>query len=187
MAGIPYYFIENSISMFPDIANSSKKTIFMFPTNFEGIPEKDNFHAPGRKFCIRITEEQARELESMGINVKTTKENPEKVYNEPFVPKHYITVRMKYKFEGGWRNPKVYLVSGDNPPVEYGPENFKNLDDMYETIDEIKVKLNVYKHDKGYSLYVDVMYLIQHQEQDPWYRAYHPVHDNITDPDELPF
>lgn len=176
MAGIPYYFIEN--------------TRFIFATNFEGNPEKDRFHSPGRKANIRLTEEQANELSAMGVNVKMTKPNPDRKYDEPYVPIYYTAVKLKYKNEGAKRDPRVYLVSDKNPPVELNAESVGILDDIW--IENVKVKLNPWKHEKGVSLYIDVMYVVQKTDDDPWAQEFRHTPDpaekgDITDPDELPF
>ena len=62
-------------------------TRFIFTTNFSGSPERDRFGSDQRRVNVVIpTEELAQHLLDLGVKVKQTKPNPERTYDEPFVP-----------------------------------------------------------------------------------------------------
>lgn len=66
-------------------------TRFIFTTNFSGDPERDRFGSDQRRVNVVIpTEELAQHLLDLGVKVKQTKPNPERTYDEPFVPTLYV-------------------------------------------------------------------------------------------------
>lgn len=75
-------------------------TRFIFDTNFSGDPNRDRYGSSRRRVNVVIpTEEQARQLIEMGLNVKQTKPNPNYIYDEPFVPTFYVPVTVNMGLE----------------------------------------------------------------------------------------
>ena len=71
-------------------------TNFIFTTNFSGDPNRDRFGSTMRRVNVIVpTAEKARELEDLGVTVKQTKPNPERTYDEPFMPTLFVPVNIK--------------------------------------------------------------------------------------------
>ena len=84
-------------------------TRFIFTTNFSGDPERDRFGSDQRRVNVVIpTEELAQHLLDLGVKVKQTKPNPERTYDEPFVPTLYVPVNIK--MDSKWP-PHVYWIT----------------------------------------------------------------------------
>ena len=84
-------------------------TRFIFTTNFSGDPERDRFGSDQRRVNVVIpTEELAQHLLDLGVKVKQTKPNPERTYDEPFVPTLYVPVNIK--MDSKWP-PHIYWVT----------------------------------------------------------------------------
>lgn len=65
---------------------SIENTRFIFTTNFSGDPSRDRFGSNKRRVNLVLTEDMAHHLMDMGVTVKQTRPNPEKTYDEPFLP-----------------------------------------------------------------------------------------------------
>ena len=84
-------------------------TRFIYATNFSGDPSRDRFGSDKRRVNVVIpTQEQADYLVSLGVKVKQTKPNPERTYDEPFVPTYFapVTINMESKWP-----PHVYWIT----------------------------------------------------------------------------
>lgn len=134
-----------------------ENTHFIYATNFEGDPKKDNYGSSDRKANIIIpTKEQADDLASVGFNVKVTK--PKEGEEEGFVPIYFISAKANYDSE--WP-PKIYLVSGDAEPRLLDAQTVGMIDDIY--VLNVNAILNPYwsERNKTWSLYIKIMYVEQ--------------------------
>lgn len=155
-------------------------TKFIFMTNFSGDPERDNFGSDARKCNIIIPNHmQAREMIDEGFNVKTTKPRPGE--EDEFVPTYFVSVNVNYDTD--WP-PKIYLVTGDAPPVLLDEDTVGTLDKCY--IRNVNAVLNPYHNQRTgrSSLYVRTMYVEQDIEDDPFAGRYGRRNDNY---DDVPF
>ena len=76
---------------------------FIFRPNFQGREEL--YNAAGRRnFCIRLSEEQAAELDAQDYNVKLTKGNPD--YDQE--PEAYLKVSMAFTDRS---QPNIYILT----------------------------------------------------------------------------
>lgn len=157
---------------------------FIFNTNFEGNPDKDKYRSAQRKGNVRLTEEQAKDLIAKGYNVKKTK--PKEGYEDEYEPQYYISVKMKWKSEGAKSDPRVFLISGDNS-VRLDANSVRMIDDIW--VEKVNIKANPYvnKNDGRISLYINVMYVWQNIDEDPWANKYGTVDAVEPDDDEIPF
>ena len=81
-------------------------TRFIFTTNFSGDPSRDRFGSSTRRVNVVIpTQELADHLSAMGVKVKQTQPNPERTYDEPFVPTYFVPVTIN--MDSKWP-PHVY-------------------------------------------------------------------------------
>lgn len=135
-------------------------TRFIFATNFSGDPKRDHFGSNQRKANLVIpTEDQAKELQDMGFNVRQTKPRPDE---EDFTPTYFVSVRLNYDSR---RPPRVHLVTGPDTSVLLDEESVKNVDDMW--VDHVNAVLNPYDGPNGKSLYVTSMEVFQKLDDDP--------------------
>ena len=124
----------------------------------------------------------------MGVTVKQTHPNPEKIYDEPFVPTYFVPVNVN--MESKWP-PHVYWVTTT------GKKLLCDID-MIGQLDYIRVK-NVNclcnhvekRNNPGeFSLYADVMYVEQDVDSDPYAARYAAPEVNMAEPatgNDLPF
>lgn len=87
---------------------SIENTRFIFTTNFSGDPSRDRFGSNKRRVNLVLTEDMAHHLMDMGVTVKQTRPNPEKTYDEPFLPTYFVPVNVN--MESKWP-PHVYWVT----------------------------------------------------------------------------
>ena len=81
-------------------------TRFIFATNFSGDPSRDRFGSSTRRVNVVIpTQEMVDHLISLGVKVRQTKPNPERTYDEPFVPTYFVPVTVNMNSQ--WP-PHVY-------------------------------------------------------------------------------
>lgn len=69
---------------------SIENTRFIFTTNFSGDPSRDRFGSNKRRVNLVLTEDMAHHLMDMGVTVKQTRPNPEKTYDESFLPTYFV-------------------------------------------------------------------------------------------------
>ena len=147
-------------------------TRFIFTTNFSGDPSRDRFGSSTRRVNVVIpTQEMVDHLISLGVKVKQTKPNPERTYDEPFVPTYFVPVTVNMNSQ--WP-PHVYWITTTGKRL---------LCDIAEK-----------RNSPGeYSLYADVMYVEQDADPDPYAERYArfaaPEADMAepSDPTEIPF
>lgn len=127
----------------------------------------------------------------MGVTIKQTRPNPEKTYDEPFLPTYFVPVNVN--MESKWP-PHVYWVTTT------GKKLLCDID-MVGQLDYIRVKnvnclcnLAEKRNNPGeFSLYADVMYVEQDADSDPYAERYArfaaPEADMAepSDPTEIPF
>ena len=156
-------------------------TRFIFKTNFQGDPRRDEkFGSRECKGNIIIPEDFAHDLEELGCNVRSTK--PDEDGNVEY----FVAVKLNFN---SWKTPKVYLVSGDNEPRLLDEVLISEVDALADSHSVANVKLvaNTYKSDNGQfkTLWVDTMYVEQSLDDDPFYSYYRQNSQN--EPEELPF
>ncbi len=143
---------------------SIENTRFIFETNFSGDPRRDKFGSDKRYANIIIPEELARELADEGFNVRNT-EPKDSEYEKTYFVRASVNYDSKFP-------PRIFLVSGDNPPEQLDSESVGIIDTMY--IKNVNVILSKYynvKMDK-WSLYVRTMYVEQELDDDPFAARY---------------
>lgn len=160
-------------------------TRFIFNTNFDGDPEKDNFGSSERKGNVVIGDhELAEELRRDGFNVRTTKPRPG--YEDEFVPEDYIAVKVNFNTPPGLKPPKICLVSANGNPIPLDEESIKTIDELQlsRSITNVNVTCNLrYNKDGRNTLYVQYMYVEQDVDNDPYAARYqHPNED-----EDVPF
>lgn len=143
---------------------SIENTRFIFETNFSGDPRRDKYGSDRRYANIIIPDGLAEELIDEGFNVRNTDPKDGEYEKTYFVR---ATVNYDSKFP-----PRIFLVSGDNPPELLDSESVSIIDTMY--IRNVNVILSKYynaKMDK-WSLYVRTMYVEQELDNDPFAARY---------------
>ena len=164
-------------------------TRFIFTTNFSGDPSRDRFGSTTRRVNVVIpTEELAQQLMDMGVKVRQTKPNPERVYDEPFVPAYFtpVTINMDSKWP-----PHVYWITTTGKRLLCNAETICQLD--FIRVKNVCVQANLVEKRNfpgEYSLYADVMYVEQDADADPYaerYARYAALEADVNDPNELPF
>lgn len=137
------YKVEYNI----DIENAH----ILFP-NFTG--EKTQFNAAGsRNFCVELSEDQARQLEADGWNVKMRKPR-----EEGDDPTYYMKVNIKY---GGFKPPHVYVIA-NGQKTELDEDTIGML--QYADIRSVDLSIRPYNYDvsgkQGVSAYLQSMYVV---------------------------
>lgn len=147
-------------------------TKFIFRTNFAGDPSKDEtYHSSTRKGNIIIPQEIADILAEEGFNVKMT--TPKEGEEQGFIPKYFVSAILNFDSEvAKERPPKVYLVSGDNPPRELDADSVRAIDNVYVTNVNVTLeKAHSNKYNKNL-LYIRTMYVEQDVDDDPFASRY---------------
>ncbi len=153
-----------------------ENTKFIYKTNFGGDPERGYMGSTTRLCNIIIpTVEQAEELISNGINVRTT--NPREGYEDEYEPEYYVKATVSYRRKDG------SLQTGDYYPeiilVADGCDNDILDEDTAANADHVSVKnvnviLRVFDNPNTgrKSLYVSKLYIEQDTELDPFANRY---------------
>lgn len=169
-----------------------ENTNFIFMTNFAGDPARSGkYPSTTRKGNVLIPDiTQARELIDAGFNVKTTK--PREGEEEGFIPKYFIPVIAKWRKADGdlvKYPPRVYLVSGENPPMLLDEDTVGEIDKI--PVDNVNVVLTSWEGPNGMSLYVKTMYVEQGLEDDPFAARYARRNNDYepreVDPEDTPW
>lgn len=144
-----------------------ENTNFIYMTNFSGDPARaGKYPSTARVGNVIIPDiNQARELIDAGFNVKMTK--PKEGEEEGFIPKYFVKVNAKYESK---YPPRVYLVSGDNPPLLLDEDTVGQIDTI--PVDNVNIVLNPWEGPNGVSLYVKTMYVEQGLDDDPFAARY---------------
>lgn len=153
-----------------------ENTRFIFQTNFTGDPSRDRFADSRKKANLIIPDpEQAKDLKKLGYKVRETRPRQDDDPDE-FQPEYFVPVVLKYRNRTGMKvkyPPKVYLVSGDNPPVLLDEDSVGSIDQM--RVKNVNAILNPYEYDPengGVSLYIRTMYVEQDLDDDPYAERY---------------
>ena len=111
--------------------------------NFEGI-QKENNNAGQRNFVVKLTNEQATELQKSGHYIKMSK--PDRDGNQ------YPYVQVKVNMDSKW--PPMFEIFTNKGRVEYGADEIKALDRA--NIVGADIVLNSYLKSGGdhYTLYL---------------------------------
>lgn len=154
-------------------------TRFIFMTNFSGDPSRDRFGDSRRKVNIIIpNEQQAKDLTIAGYKVRSTKPGAN-ADPSTFKPEYYIMAQVKYRKNNNEPvkyPPRVYLVSGNNPPVPLDESNVGCLDQI--RVKNVNVVLNPHEYidartgNTGVSLYIRTLYVEQDMDDDPYAARY---------------
>lgn len=159
-------------------------TRFIFDTNFSGDPNRDRFGSNRRYFNIVIpTKEQADALAAAGVNVKETRPNPDRVYENEFQPTYFV--RVIVNMESKWP-PRVFWISPNGSKLQCTPENISQLD--YIRVKNVCCQAKLYEQKNrpgAYSLYCDILYVEQDVNYDPYYQRY--ANPEPASDDDLPF
>lgn len=167
-------------------------TRFIFNTNFSGDPSRDRFGSSTRRVNVVIpTRELADHLVSLGVKVKETHPNPERTYDEPYVPTLYVPVNVN--MDSKWP-PRVYWITTSGKRLLCNAETVGQLDFIRVKNVCLQANLVEKKNFPGeYSLYADVMYVEQDADADPYAERYAryaaPEADMAepSDPNDIPF
>lgn len=167
-------------------------TRFIYATNFSGDPSRDRFGSDKRRVNVVIpTQEQADYLVSLGVKVKQTKPNPERTYDEPYVPTLYVPVNVN--MDSKWP-PRVYWITTAGKCLLCDADTVGQLD--FIRVKNVCLQANLVEKRNApgeYSLYADVMYVEQDADADPYAERYAryaaPEADMAepSDPTEIPF
>lgn len=124
--------------------------------NFSGRATEYNREGD-RYINIRLPEEMVEKLSEEGWNIKHL--DPREEGDSPV---YYLTVKIRFKSEGGRKNPKIFKgISPDNMHL-IKAENVGDLDkDEIEKLD-IVINPSYYNRNgkEGYSAYLDTLYVI---------------------------
>ena len=150
-----------------------ENTRFIFNTNFAGDPANDpKFHSTARQGNVIIPDaDLAQQMIRDGFNVKETKPRPG--FEDDFTPEYFIAVKLSFS---GRKPPKVYLVSGNSTPVLLDEESVSEIDRLQEnrSVANVNCLCNVYHNEERdtNSLYVNIMYVEQLIDDDPYAARY---------------
>ncbi len=141
-----------------------ENTKFIFETNFSGDPRRDKYGSDRRCCNIIIPDQLAEELIDEGFNVRWT-DPKDGEYEKAYFIRAVVNYDSKYP-------PRIYLVSGENPPELLNSESVCIIDNMY--IKNVNVILSKYYNDKNdkWSFYVRTMYVEQELDSDPFAARY---------------
>jgi len=168
---------------------SIEDTRFIFTTNFSGDPSRDRFGSNKRRVNLVIpTDELAHHLMDLGVTVRQTKPNPERMYDEPFQPTWFVPVNVN--MESKWP-PHVYWVTTTGKKLLCDIDMVSQLD--YIRVKNVNCLCNLVekRNNPGeFSLYADVMYVEQDADSDPYAARYAAPEANMAEPaggNDMPF
>ena len=91
-------------------------TRFIFTTNFSGDPSRDRFGSDKRRVNVVIpTMELVNHLMDLGVKVRQTNPNPERTYDEPFVPTYFVPPASACS--ATWTRSASWTLSGSRTSV----------------------------------------------------------------------
>lgn len=164
-------------------------TRFIFATNFSGDPNRDRFGSDKRRVNVVIPNQELVDyLLSLGVNVKQTNPNPERTYDEPFVPTYFIPVTVNMNSQ--WP-PHVYWITTTGKRLLCNIDTIGQLD--YIRVKNVCVQANLVEKRNSpgeYSLYADVMYVEQDADPDPYaerYARYNEPSNDAAPGVDMPF
>lgn len=161
-------------------------TRFIFTTNFSGDPNRDRFGSTKRRVNVVVpTEEMARHLMDLGVKVRQTNPNPERTYDDPFVPAFFVPVTVN--MDSKWP-PHVYWVTTSGKRLLCTADTISQLD--YIRVKNVSVQANLVEKKNApgeYTLYADIMYVWQDADADPYAKRYGFVDEEPAAGEEVPF
>ena len=130
-------------------------TRFIFTTNFSGDPSRDRFGSDKRR---------------VNVKVRQTNPNPERTYDEPFVPTYFVPVTIN--MDSKWP-PHIYWVTTSGKRLLCNMDTISQLDFIRVKNVCLQANLVEKRNTPGeYSLYADVMYVEQDADADPYAERY---------------
>ena len=158
-------------------------------TNFSGDPNRDLYHSDKRAFGIKIPDaELAQRLQDMGVNVKWTRPQEGRVYENGFTPTAYV--RVNVGIEAKWPPKIVWITPNGRKKEVTDPETLSQLDYIRVKNVNCQVKMKERKMNPGhYTLYADVVYIEQDVDYDPYAAQYasYPEATAASTQEEAPF
>lgn len=158
----------------------------IFRTNFSGNPERDHFGSNIRRINLVIpTKQQADDLIAMGVNVRQTQPNPNKVYDGEFIPTFFVPITIN--LESKWP-PKIYWVTPNGQCNECTPDMVNQLDYIRIRNVNCQATMSEKRNRPGeYTLYARVLYIEQDFDLDPYYTQYHTRQPEANNTEDVPF
>ena len=101
------------------------------------------------------------------LSISMTTRSPRPGEEEGFEPTFFVTANTNYECK---YPPRIFLVSGDNAPALMGPENVGLIDTI--RVASVDAVLNVRVWERGKTLYVNTMYVVQDLASDPFAGKY---------------
>mgnify|MGYP000755540491 FL=1 len=146
-------------------------TRFIFTTNFSGDPSRDRFGSDKRRVNVVIpTMDLVNHLVDLGVKVRQTNPNPERTYDEPFVPTYFVPVTIN--MDSKWP-PHVYWVTTSGKRLLCNIDTIGQLDFIRVKNVCLQANLVEKRNNPGeFSLYADVMYVEQDADADPYAERY---------------
>lgn len=149
-------------------------TKFIFPRNLAGDPAKDPTYGSTTRYANIIipTKEQADDIAAIGLNVRCTKPKPG--FEEEFEPTYFLRCILKYHHdeEDSDRDPKVYKVVNGREPVLLTEETVGCLDDVYVLNVNAIINPHYDKRRNQWYAYINIMYVEQDVDSDPYANRY---------------
>lgn len=146
-------------------------TRFIFTTNFSGDPSRDRFGSDKRRVNVVIpTMDLVNHLVDLGVKVRQTNPNPERTYDEPFVPTYFVPVTIN--MDSKWP-PHVYWVTTSGKRLLCNIDTIGQLDFIRVKNVCLQANLVEKRNNPGeFGLYADVMYVEQDADSDPYAERY---------------
>ena len=164
-------------------------TRFIFTTNFSGDPNRDRFGSDKRRVNVVVpNQELVDHLLSLGVKVRQTNPNPERTYDEPFVPTYFVPVTVNMNSQ--WP-PHVYWITTTGKRLLCDIDTIGQLD--FIRVKNVCVQANLVEKRNSpgeYSLYADVMYVEQDADPDPYaerYARYNEPSNDAAPGVDMPF
>lgn len=141
---------------------------FIFKTNLAGEYRKEDRYPSNARTCNIIINDPslAAEMLDDGFNVRKTR--PNEGYEEDFEPEFFVKATLKYKSEGGARNPVVCVVDGNGESTPLNEETVGQIDHMRIERDSVCATLSPYTKGEHPTLYIQALYVKQDLDDDYW-------------------
>ena len=157
---------------------------FIFRTNFQGNPDRDKYRSNERYGNVVIEDEDlARALKAEGFNVRTY---DRKDSDEIVSTVYYIRIKLNFNPPVGVRPPKVYYVDTEEKPTLLDEDTIGHIDDLQDSrnIKSVNATCNLrYSRDTSNTVWVNVMYVEESFEEDPWAGRYQTPSVDISEDD----
>lgn len=150
---------------------SIENTRLIYKTNFSGDPARDTFGSDKRRINVVIpTDALAQHLIDLGVNVKQTRPNPERTYDEPFQPTWFVPVTIN--MESKWP-PRVFWITPNGRKISCNIDTIGQLDYIrIKNVNAFCTLVEKRNHPGEFSLYADVLYIEQDLDSDPYANRY---------------